>query len=230
MGGVEGVRWPLLVVALVGFTGGAWPLLWLFSRMGRAISRHPQAPVSMSRYIMALATGVTLLSLGAASLALLVALEAWRGFTNKTRVAEVQCIEVAPQKLKVYFVPVDPDGTRGATETYDIDGDAFQVGGEVLRFKPFLTALGVQTVFKIDRVEGRWIKANDANAHKATAFDRAGGVGPGWLQLYRDGAHGPLAWLIDGAHGQAISQLPDRRAVYDLFVTPNGFIVDKRSL
>jgi hypothetical protein len=39
-----------------------------------------------------------------------------------------------------------------------------------------------------------------------------------------------MRWIVDGAHGQAVSQLPDRRAVYDIYVTPNGYIVDKRSL
>ena len=82
----------------------------------------------------------------------------------------------------------------------------------------------------MSRVEGRWVKAADANAHKGSAFDRAGGTGPGWLQLYRGGTKGPLGWMIAGAHGQAVSQLPDRRAVYDVYVSPNGFIVDKRSL
>jgi hypothetical protein len=83
-------------------------------------------------------------------------------------------------------------------------------------------------VFQVSRIEGRWLKAADANQHKGTAHDR-GTTGPGWLALYRDGARGPLGWLVAGAHGQAVSQLPDRRAVYDLYATPNGFVVDKRT-
>jgi hypothetical protein len=102
--------------------------------------------------------------------------------------------------------------------------------GDVLRFRPFLTAVGLETVYKITRVEGRWLSAADANTHQGTAFDREGGTGPAWLQLYRNGTVGPFGWMVAGAHGQAVSQLPDRRAVYDLYVSPNGFIVDKRSL
>ena len=40
----------------------------------------------------------------------------------------------------------------------------------------------------------------------------------------------PVRWLVEGAHGQYVSQLPDRRSVYDVFITPNGYVVDKRSL
>jgi len=227
---VEAARWPLALVAVVGLFGGIWPLIWLMKRMGRTVARRPQAPVSASRYVLALATGVALMGVGAGALGLLVALEAWSGFTKKTHVAEIQCIELAPQKLRVYLVPIEPDGARGATETYDVAGDGFQVGGEILRFKNWMTALGVQSVWRLDRVEGRWLKADDANAHKGTAFDRGGGVGPGWLQLYKNGASGPFKYVVAGANGQMVSQLPDRRAVFDLYATPNGFILDKRSL
>jgi hypothetical protein len=92
-----------------------------------------------------------------------------------------------------------------------------------------LTVLGLETVHRVTRVEGRWLKAPDANTHKPTAFDRGGGTTHRWLAFYRDGRRGPLGWLIDGVHVQAVSQLPDRRAVYDLSMTPNGLVVNKRS-
>jgi len=226
----DSIRWPLAAVAVVGIFVGVMPLLWMFRRMLRGLFRRQQVPVSTARYVLALVTGSLLVGAGIAALGLVAALQTWQSFTKKVHVAELQCIELAPAKLRLYYVPIEPDGTRGATETYDLDGDEWQVGGEVLRFRPFLTVLGLETVFNVSRIEGRWVKAEDANAHTATAHDRNGGTGPGWLALYKDGSRGPLGWMVAGAHGQAVSQLPDRRAVYDLFVTPNGFIVDKRSL
>jgi len=226
----DSIRWPLATVAAVGLLVGALPLLWTVKRLGRAVTGRVQAPVPGSRYVLALVTSVLLIGVGLAALGLSVALATYHSFTKKRHVAEVQAVEVAPQKLRVYFVAIEPDGARGATETYDVDGDEWTVGGDILRFKPFLTVMGVETVYKVTRVEGRWLKADDANVHKSTAFDREGGTGPGWLQLYKNGARGPFGWMVAGAHGQAVSQLPDRRAVYDLYVTPNGFIVDKRSL
>jgi hypothetical protein len=227
---MDGVPFPLLAVSIAAIVAGAVPLLWLVKRLGRTILRRPQPAAGAGKQVAALVTGALLIGAGVAALGLAVALQTWRAFTKKTHVAEVQCIELGPSRLRVYFVPFDADGVRGATEVYDLDGDAWQVGGDVLRFRPQLTLLGLSTVYGIHRVEGRWLKADDANAHKATAFDRAGGTSAGWLQLYRNGARGPLGWLIAGAHGQAVSQLPDRRAVYDLYVTPDGFVVDKRTL
>jgi hypothetical protein len=230
MDAVEGAPWALVVVAVGGIILGLLPLFWILRRLGRAIARRPQIPVGLTRYVMALASSSLLLAAGVAAGALLLTLRGYHAFTKRTHVAEVQCIELAPSRLRVYYVPIDPDGARGATETYDLDGDEWTVGGDVLRFRPYLTILGVSTLYKVTRVEGRWSRAGDANAHKATAFDIGGGESSSWLALYRDGTRGPLKYVVAGAHGGAVSQLPDRRAVYDLYVTDDGYIVDKRSM
>lgn len=221
--------WPLFVIGAGGLVIGLWPLWWMARRAGRRLASRLQPPVSGSRYLLALVTSIVGIAVGLGALALVAMLQGWRAFTHKTHVAELQCIELGPHRLRIYFVPIDGDGARGATEIYDVDGDEWQVGGDILRFRPFMTALGVEPVFRLSRVEGRWSSAADANAHKATAFDRTP-PSTAWLGLYRGADKPPMKWIVAGAHGQSVSQLPDRRAVYDIYVTPNGYIVDKRSL
>jgi hypothetical protein len=227
---MEDVRlWPLVALAGAAALFGLWPLWWMLKRAGRRITSAPQPPVSASRYVMATVTSIVLVAVAFASLSLLAMLQGWRAFTKKTHVAEIQAIELAPHKVRVYLVPIDHEGARGATEVYDVDGDEWQVGGDVLRWKPFMTALGLEPVFRLTRVEGRWASAADANSHKGSAFDRAPPSAT-WLHLYRGVDKAPMRWLVAGAHGQAVSQLPDRRAVFDLYVTPNGYVLDKRTL
>jgi hypothetical protein len=221
--------WPLFVLGLAGLLVGLSPLWWMARRAARRIGSRPQPPVAPSRYLMAVIVSIVGIAVGVSALSLVVMLQGWRAFTHKTHVAELQCIELGAHKLRVYLVPIDGDGARGATEIYDVDGDQWEVGGDVMRFRPFMTALGVQPVFRLSRVEGHWSAAADANTHKGTAFDRSP-QSTAWLSLYRGADKAPMRWLIDGAHGQFVSQLPDRRAVYDIYVTPNGYIVDKRSL
>jgi hypothetical protein len=221
--------WPLIAIGIGGLLLGVWPVWWMVGRAGRSLGNRPQEPVGPSRYLAAVVASIVCLAVGLTSFSMLMMLQGWRAFTKKTHVAELQCIDLGPHKLRVYLVPIDNDGARGATEIYDVDGDQWQIGGDVMRFKPFMTALGVQPVARISRVEGRWNSAADANTHKATAFDRAP-PSAAWLGLYRGADKLPVRLLVAGAHGQAVSQLPDRRAVFDIYVTPNGYVVDKRSL
>jgi len=226
---VEARLWPLTALGVIALLLAVWPLWWMVKRAGRSMGNRPQLPVGGGRYVLALVTSIIAFAVGFATLSLLVMLQSWQAFTKKTHVAEIQAIELAPHKLRVYLVPIEADGARGSTEIYDVDGNQWQVGGDVLRFRPIVTALGVDTVFRLTRVEGRWDAAADANSHKGTAYDRAPPSAT-WSSLYRGTDHAPLKWLIAGAHGQYVSQLPDRRAVFDVYVTPNGYVLDKRTL
>jgi hypothetical protein len=229
---LSSVSWPLVGGGVAALLLGLWPLTALARRLGRALIGRAQPRWSGLRTIATLALGAALLAVGAAALALVAALQGFANLTRKTQVAEVQCIELAPQKLRVYYVPIESerDGLRGKTEVYDLAGDEWTVGGDVLRFRPWLATLGVGTVYRVTRIEGRWLDAADANTHTGTAFDRAAGRSSPWLTLYRDGARGPLGHLVAGVHGQAVSQLPDRRAVFDLYITTDGLVAEKRSL
>jgi hypothetical protein len=226
---VAGVPFPLALMAGICLVLGGIALLATLGRIGNRITGRRRHIGALST-LFALLMSATLLASGGAAVSLAMALQSYRAFTKKTRVAELQCLELEPGKLRVYYVPIEADGARGATQTFDLAGDEWAVAGDVLRFRPFLTQFGVSTVHKVTRVEGRWRAAADANSHKPTAYDVNGGTTAGWLELYRDGTRGPLGWMVEGAHGQAISQLPDRRAVFDIYITPGGYVVDKRSL
>jgi hypothetical protein len=227
---ISSAPWQLAVLAAATVLLGALPLWWLLRRLGQSIIGRAQPAVSGWRYLVALVSAAALMGTGLAAGGLFALLRGFHAFNRKTHIAEVQCVELAPQQLRLYYVPIESDGARGATEIFDVTGDEWTVSGDVLRLRPLFTALGMQTVYRVTRVEGRWLEAAAANARAATAHDRGGGSSAVWLRLYRDGVRGPFGWVFAGAHGQAVSQLPDRRAVFDLYVTANGFIVDKRSL
>jgi hypothetical protein len=215
-----------LVAAVLGFSSG----LWLMRRLWRGWFARGHAPLGFVRAFLALAFSLGCAAGAAVALGLYVALSGYHALLARTRIAEIQCMELGPQQLRLYLVPLGPKGERGPTETYELAGDEWTVGGEILRWRPWLKMMSLPPMYAVTRVEGRWRSASDANHHKATAFDRGGGESRAWLYLERHGTRGPLAWLIDGAHGQAVSQLPDRLSVYDLYVAPDGYVLTKRSL
>jgi hypothetical protein len=205
-------------------------LLWIARRALRRVFGRPQRTLSWTRHLVALAFAALFVGVAMASLMLAAALVGYRALAARMRVAEVQCIELQPGRLRLYYVPIERDGVRGATQSFDLDGDEWTVGGEVLRFRPRLAALGLVPVAGITRVEGRWHRAEDANAHKPTAYDLHASTLGAWRWLQRNGTRGPLKWVVDGVNGSAVSQQADRRAVFDVMLTPNGYVLDKRSL
>src|SRR4030095_4879150 len=130
-------HWPLLSVSVISLVVGGLLCAWLVKRFGRALFRHPQPAVGWTRHVLAIGFAALFVGVGLAAAGLMFALQSYDMFTRKRLVAEVQCIEMAPSRLRVFYVPIDHDGARGATETYDIDGDQWAVGADVLRFKPF---------------------------------------------------------------------------------------------
>ena len=230
MTSLDGAPFPLVAIAALGLLTGLGVGIYLAVKVVRRVRKTDPKPIGALRGAILLSIAAISGGAGMGAGGLVVALRGYRQFTKRTLVAELQCIELAPRRLRVFYVPISAKGVRGPSETYDVAGDEWTVGGDVLRFRPFLTALGVETVHKVTRIEGRWIGAKDANEHGGTAHDIGGGTTSAWLNLYRDGQRGPLRWFIDGAHGQAVSQLPDRRALFDLHVTPNGYVLSKRAL
>ena len=137
---------PLVGVAAGGLILGAMLLLSMFARIGRRLRDKQQPPVGIFRSLFNLAITAVLLGAGLGAAGLLFALRGYQTFTQKTHVAEVQCIELGPGKLRLYFTAVGEGGKKGETRTYDLDGDQWTVSGDVLRFQPYLTVLGLETV------------------------------------------------------------------------------------
>jgi hypothetical protein len=204
--------------------------LWMLRRLLGAVFGRAQRPWSGARYLVVLLLTLALGAYGLGALMVAAALTGYRAFTERTHVAEVQCIDLAPGKLRLYYVELTPDGRRGPTRTFDLDGDEWTLGGEVLRWRPSLTALGAKPFAGVTRVEGRWSHAADANAHKPTAYDLHQDTIGTWRWLQRHGTDGPLRWMVDGVHGSAVSQQPDRRVLFDLFITPDGYVLAKREI
>jgi hypothetical protein len=220
-------------LAVLGVAAGAVALLlwlWMLRRLVGRILGRAQRPRSMVGYLVAIVVSAGCAVIAGLALMLVVALAGYRALLVHTRVAEVQCIELAPGKLRLYFVAIEPDGTRGPTQTYDLDGDEWTVGGEVLRFRRELASLGFRPYAGITRVEGRWHRAADANHHLPTAYDLHASTLGVWRWLQRNGTRGPLHWAVAGVHGSAVSQQPDRLAVFDVMLTADGYVLDKRSM
>jgi hypothetical protein len=221
----ERAFWPL--AGLAG--GGALLALLCFGGLLARARGRARGRAGGTRLMVQFLSGTTGLAVAAAGAALLLALHGFRVFDQKTWVAEVQCVETGPGKLLVYYAPVK-DGTLQPTQRFEIAGDQWSLGGDILRWRWWMTLLGMRTVYKVARIEGRYMSARDYKDRAFTAFDIDGGTSPAWQRLYRDHDALPFGPMVEAVYGNAIYQFPDRRVFYDVFVTTSGFTLEKREV
>jgi hypothetical protein len=209
-----------LVAIIVG--GGALSLLlglWLVRRMLRRVVGKPQLPLRLATYVVAMAVTLVAALAAAGGLLLVAALIGYRDATPGTRVAELQCIDLAPGKLRLYYVPLSGD-RRGATQVFDLDGAECTVTGELIRLRTTFHLVAPAFV--------RTIEISARGAKKPTRFDLRGDAPGSWRWLQARGARGPLRWFTDDLGGNTVAQAADRRAIFDLTAAPGGYALVRR--
>jgi hypothetical protein len=132
------------------------------------------------------------------------AIVGYRRLTAEALVATVDTREIAPQR---YAVALElPDGTRRSAE---IGGDEWQLDARVIKWDPRAVLLGAPTLYRLDRLSGRWRDAakETETPKSVVALSSPGAVDlwqikqafPRWLRWvdadYGSGAYLPL---VDG--------------------------------
>lgn len=158
-----------------------------------------------------------------AGLAILFGLRSYRVFTNEELVAVVRC-EPAPQgSTSTFLLWVTPvaGGIPGTPERFPMVGDQWAIGGEVLKWHPWLNLLGIKTCYKLSRISSRYLKIEAEKTLPHTVYDLQGGTTPVWLLLYRFQQVLPFVEAVYGNSTYAMAQPGTRWGVY---VTLSGFL------
>jgi hypothetical protein len=214
---MDGMWWnlvlapPRLVLGSVVCCFVALCLLW------RLLRKVACGPRSARALLVPLLLSIGFGGLGAGGIKLGVHLSGYTAISERARVLEVQCVARSPKRLRLYLDPFLADGSRGPTATHDLDGDEWLIGGEVLRFRPFLSKLGLKTYFRISRISGL---SEDRIPKRGIAWDRASALSTLLHHLLS-------RWLFDRQE-QVFYQRPDPRAVFEISVEREGCAINKR--
>ncbi len=159
-----------------------------------------------------------------AGLAILFGLRSYRVFTQEELVAVVRC-DLAPHESNAAFLlwvtPVS-GGIPGTPERFPMVGDQWAIGGEVLKWHPWLNLLGVKTCYKLSRISSRYLKVESERTRPRMVYDLQGGTTPVWLFLYQCQQIPPFVEAVYGNSTYAMAQPGTRWGVY---VTLSGFLI-----
>ena len=199
----------LTLLGSVSALVGAWQL-------GLALSR-PGLLGRLRRLVMGLTFGlVATLSLG-----LVVALRSFEAFAASHPVALVECRWVGEKTFDLQWIVLH-EGTPQEPLTIRLKGDQWSVSGGIVKWHPWLTALGMPSYQKVTRISGRYAAVQEEIAHLPTAVELNGGFDRVWEWLYRLDPYLPF---VEAAYGSAAFLSVNPAVVHQVDVAPSGYLI-----
>ncbi len=120
---------------------------------------------------------------------------------------------------------------NGRDRYFFVNGDQWMIEGDILKWQPWLTPLGLDTRYRLTRISGRYLDIKKERSAPRSVFSLANNSTattehhPLWGWLYRSGHKLPL---VDSVYGNAAYQNLTGPNHYQVFVGPSGFIVRKK--
>ena len=148
----------------------------------------------------------------------------YRIFTEEQRVADVECLPAPPgagYRFLLKLRQVD-QGIPGPVREFPMQGEQWALGGEILKWAPWLTAAGAKPVHKLTRLSSRYVLAGQENSAPRSAYDLNGGSSRIWLWLRR---FGPSFPLVDAVYGNATYTDARPGGRWGVYATHSGYLI-----
>ncbi len=210
-------RYPgnLATMGWIGFLGvlsaliGAWHFFLALFRPG-----------PLKRF-QRLVVGLIFSLLATLALGLATVLRSFEAFAGSRPVARVQCRWVGEKTFELQWTALR-DGELVEPLTIQLKGNQWSVSGGIVKWHPWLTALGLPSYHKVTRLSGRYALIEEETAAPPTAVELNGGVDRWWEWLYRVDPYLPF---IEAAYGSAAFLYVNPVLEYQVDVTPSGYLI-----
>jgi hypothetical protein len=171
------------------------------------------------RSLVSLLTGLLFLTLAALCAAITIGIRGYRALTAEAVAAIVRTDPVGPQHFRATVIL--PDGRVGQ---FDILGDALYIDARVLKWKPIVNILGVQTGYELDRIGGRYTALADERHLPHTVFP----LGPDrTVDIFAFVHRHPrfLTPLVDATYGSGTFVTVSQPSRYEVRVSTTGLLI-----
>lgn len=185
----------ILVLGLIALGG----LLALMASLRRLRQRRIVAAGTSSL------VALVLLGIAGLTAALLINLQTYRRFTHETPVADLRVMALGPHQFRVTLF--EPEGLRH----FDLHGDDWQLDARIIKWRGFATWLGLDPLYRLDRLSGRYRDIEAEQRARRTVYPLAAEPGLNVWRLserfapylpWMDAYYGSATYLplADGAH------------------------------
>ena len=213
-----------LVVSLALLIGFVWRRV---HRLIRSLRGRPAATVGVIRSTVRLLLILLVVACSGATLMLFAFLQSYTAFTHREQVATVYCTPVPGTKkeMDLKLVIVDTP-SAGHIRQYRLFGEQWAIEGHILKWEDWLNFLGLQTIYKLTRVRGRYVRAEDEVGRPVSAYSLIPSEeDPKWFWLYR---FGELLPFVNAVYGNTVFNLPSPTKGFEIYVTTSGFMTKEK--
>ncbi len=161
-----------------------------------------------------------LLSLGMLLGAITVGIRGYRAFTQEALAATIKTDPIGPHHFRATVTLPD-----SSLHMFDLSGDAVYVDAHVLKWRPIGTLLGLETVYELDRISGRYQSLSDEQKQERTVYSLAQKKPFDAFDLAR--RYWVLRPFVDAEYGSAtfIGATAPGGATYEVRVSTTGLLV-----
>ena len=138
--------------------------------------------------------------------------------TAETLIAELRFDETGERQYVAYL----RTGDRCEERTYPVFGDQWRVDAEFLKWKYWALLLGLDSQYRLDRLEGRYRSTAEQNTAPNVAHDLAERTAVDVVAVA--GALGSFNFLLDATYGTSTYEAIDVGNVYYVYRTTTGII------
>jgi hypothetical protein len=203
---------PDTVMIAIAATGGLVALLLLIAAVKRL--RDWQFPSGATYLVLALAVA----GLATAGAMLAASLHTYSRLTKEQEVARAVFRELAPRRYELLLV-VKNEPARA----FEIRGDEWQIDARVLKWKGMGTLLGLDTLYRFERVAGRYADTSQEKTLPRTVYPLAAEAPFDFWALLKD--HQRWLPLADALYGSASYAPMADGAQYAVNVSTTGLLI-----
>jgi hypothetical protein len=152
--------------------------------------------------------------------AITVGIHGYRAFTQEALAATITTEPLGPQRFRATVMLPDK-----SLHMFDLAGDAVYVDAHVLKWRPIGTLLGLETVYELDRISGRYQALSDEQSRERTVYSLAAHKPFDAFDLAR--RYWILRPFVDAEYGSAtfIGATAPGGATYEVRVSTTGLLV-----
>lgn len=223
---------PLLIYSALGLLtiGLLVLILFIAKRIHRLIRRLQRKPMVRFGFIASTRRLFLILLLISVAIALLFLgafIQSYTVFTQRELADTVHCTTVpGTEDTMVLELRTPQSPTVTQIRRYLLRGHQWTVEGHILKWDDWLNFLGLRTMYKLTRVRGRYLQADDEMSKPATVYSLVPKEDdPGWRWLYR---YGPRLPFVQAVYGNTVFTLPSEDKTFYIYVTTSGFMITEK--